>query len=198
MLATMKTQEWMKMWMLAGVLLAVGCAQAQDTPAFEPLVLGDDTAALFAPPTDSAWTETERQVDELVKTNNLVVVHFWAPWCHNSRAEFEADFWPDLIEENEDVTFIFVTVYNDGDLRPDVLDDHGIPARVHRFAQPDHGPSTRRANRRRSFLGLPLTWTPTTWIFNRRGRLAYAVNYGEVDAALMNVFFENVRADWSH
>lgn len=188
----------MKMLMLVGVLLAVGCAQAQESPTLEPLSLGDDTTRRWTPPADSAWTETEQRVEALLQTGGLVVVHFWAPWCHNSRAEFEAGFWPEVIAANDDVTFVFVTVYNDGALRPDVLDDHGIPERVHRFAQPDLGPSSRHANRRRSFLGLPLTWTPTTWIFNRRGRLAYAVNYGEVDAALLGMLFENARTNWSH
>jgi len=95
------------------------------------------------------------------------------------------------------VTFIFVTVFNDGALSEWVLEQHDIPDRVHTFAQPDYGASHRKANRRQSFLGLPLTWTPTTWIFNRRGKLAFAVNYGEVRPALMTALLDNVRADWS-
>ena len=123
---------------------------------------------------------------------------FGLPWCHNSMSEFREGVWNEIIEEHQDVTFIFVTVYNDGELGEATLTRHDIPEHIHTFAQPDHGSSRTRANRRRTFLGLPLTWTPTTWIFNRHGKLAFALNFGEVRPALMNALFDNVTTDWSH
>ena len=135
---------------------------------------------------------------DLLAQDGVFVVHFWAPWCHNSMNEFREGIWNDIIAEHEDVTFIFVTVFNDGELGEGTLAQHEIPERVHTFAQPDHGYSRVKANRRKTFLGLPLTWTPTTWIFHRNGKLAFAVNYGEVRPALMGMLFENATTNWSH
>ena len=170
---------------------SLGCAQpyGEDAPVHE-------TALAEAAATDTL-TETETQVQALLAEDGVHVVHFWAPWCHNSMSEFRKDVWNEIIAQHEDVTFIFVTVFNDGDLSEWVLNQHDIPERVHTFAQPDHGPSNRKANRRKTFLNLPLTWTPTTWIFNRYGKLAYAVNYGEIRPALMATLLENVETNWS-
>ena len=171
------------------VLLLLGCAQphAENMPVEEIALMQADTL-----------TETEQQVRDLLAEDGVYVVHFWAPWCHNSMSEFGEGVWNEIIEQNEDVTFIFVTVFSDGSLSQWMLTQHEIPDRVHTFAQPDHGRSRVKANRRKTFLGLPLTWTPTTWIFNRNGKLAFAVNYGEVRPALMGTLFDNANADWSH
>ena len=173
------------------VLLGIGCARSQ--PENVPV----EEAALELAAPDSL-TETEQQVRDLLAGDGVFVVHFWAPWCHNSMNEFREGIWPEIIEEHEDVTFIFVTVFNDGELGEGTLTQHEIPERVHTFAQPDHGRSRVRANRRKTFLGLPLTWTPTTWIFHRNGKLAFAVNYGEVGPALMGTLFDSATTDWSH
>ena len=52
--------------------------------------------------------------------------------------------------------------------------------------------------RRRAFLGLPLSWTPTTWVFNREGTLAYAFNYGEVSNEMLALAIEHARDEWMH
>ncbi len=173
------------------VLLLIGCARSQ--PENVPV---EEIALMQAAP--DSLTETEEQVRALLAEDGVYVVHFWAPWCHNSRTEFREGVWNEIIEQHEDVTFIFVTVFNDGELGEWTLTQHEIPDRVHTFAQPDHGRSRIRANRRKTFLGLPLTWTPTTWIFHRNGKLAFAINYGEVRPALMGMLFDNANADWSH
>lgn len=175
--------------LVAVVLMSVRVAAAQTTDtssATGRVVLAADPA-----------TETERRVQELLDADGLIVVHFWAPWCHNSRAELD-NGWHEVIEKNGDVTFIFVTVYNDGKVAGEVLKHYSIPDRVYTFAQPDRGPSTLHANRRRTFLDLPLSWTPTTWVFHRRGQLAFAMNYGEVDMPLMQRLLDNARTNWSH
>ncbi len=177
----------------ACLLFLVGCSRSQADAEEVPV---SDVALVEAVPTDSL-TETERQVQALLAEEGVHVVHFWAPWCHNSMSEFRERVWNQIIEDNEDVTFIFVTVFNDGDLDAWVLEENNIPERVHTFAQPDHGAVTRRSNRRKTFLGLPLTWTPTTWIFNREGKLASAVNFGEVRPALMQSLLDNAQANWS-
>ena len=60
---------------------------------------------------------------------------------------------------------------------------HGIPDAARDVAVPAAAPERPRLVARPS--GLPSTWTPTTWVFNRNGKLAYAFNYGEVSNALL-------------
>lgn len=175
------------------VPVSLGCAQPHAGVEEVPV----EEAALAQPAAADSLTETEEQVQTLLAEDGVYVVHFWAPWCHNSRAEFREGIWNEIIDAHDDVTFIFVTIFNDGALSEGVLDRHDIPDRVHTFAQPDYGPSDDKSNRRTTFLGLPLTWTPTTWIFNRKGKLAFALNYGEVRPALMTTLLDNVRANWS-
>ncbi len=165
-------------WLLA----TAACAQGTTEPA---------PAEVVEP------TDTEHRVQALIEQDGLYVVHFWAPWCHNSRSELESG-WHRLVEENEDVTFVFITVFNDGDLGEATLRRYAIPERVHRFAQPDLGPSQVRANRRATFLGYPINWTPTTWIFHRNGRRAFALDYGEASVALMQMLLDSARTDWSN
>jgi thiol-disulfide isomerase/thioredoxin len=146
--------------------------------------------------TTADYTDTERRVQALLEEDGIQVVHFWAPWCHNSRHEFRQQVWNTLVESHPDVRFIFVTVYNDGALGEDVLRRYELLDRVTAFAQPDHGPSRDKANRRRSFMGLPLAWTPSTWIFHRNGTLAYALNYGEADVEMMDQLLALMRKNW--
>ena len=46
-----------------------------------------------------------------------------------------------------------------------------------------------------TFLGLPVTWTPTTWIF-RNGRLRYAFNYGELRFLLVQQLLRDTTDKW--
>lgn len=172
--------------LLLALLAPIACAQTPE-PAATPF-----------DPAGDVLTEAEQSVQDLIDGDGIYVVHLWAPWCHNSRNEFKSGFWPTFIDEQEDVEFIFVTVYNNGELGEDTLERYNIPERVHLFAQPDHGDSNVRINRRRTFMGLPLTWTPTTWIFNRDGKLAHAVNHGEVDGEMLTMLLDKTRTNWSH
>lgn len=177
-------------FLLLALLAPAACAQDQSESA-------EANAATFDP-AGEVLTETEQSVQAIINDEGIYVVHFWAPWCHNSNNEFKSGFWPELIEAQKEIEFIFVTVYNDGHLGESTLERYDIPERVHRFSQPDHGASNIRSNRRRTFLGLPLTWTPTTWIFHRRGKLAFAVNHGEVNRELLTLLLDKSRTDWSH
>ena len=192
------------------VLLALAalaaCAPAPAVEAPAP------PASATAPPTSAtapaapdpaealpARTEVEDAVETTISGPGVHVVHFWAPWCGNSRAEFEAG-WYEVVEANPDVSFSFVAIWNDGRASEDRLARWGIvPAdHVSIYAQPDLGPSADRTQRRRTFMGLPLTWTPTTWVFNRGGRLAYAFNYGEVSPDMLATAIEHARDEWMH
>lgn len=145
--------------------------------------------------TVSPSTDAEAYVQDVIEEEGLHVVHFWAPWCSNSKSEL-ANGWAELVGDNPDVTFTFVTVWNDGEKGPDVLDNNSLPDRVTEVAQPDLGPSNDESNRRRSFLSLPVTWIPSTWIFHNSGELAFALNYGEMDMSTIQSLLDTTRKDW--
>lgn len=174
--------------LLLAALAVSACAQTSPPPA-----------AASAPAADADQTDTEAAVAALVAQPGVHVVHLWAPWCGNSRAGLESG-WYETIAAHPDVSFSFVTIWNDGDDAADRLARYGIEAgaNVGVFAQPDRGRSADRSLRRTTFLGLPLSWTPTTWVFNRDGKLAFAINYGEVSAEMLESLIESAQSDWMH
>lgn len=137
----------------------------------------------------------EARVQQIIQQDGIHVVHFWAPWCGNSLSELRTG-WAGLIENHPDVTFTFVTVWNGGASGRDELDRLGIPARVEEVTAPGTGTQEDKPGRRRIFLGLPMTWIPTTWVFHQNGVLAFAFNYGEVEAARIAEALADVRRDW--
>jgi thiol-disulfide isomerase/thioredoxin len=177
------------------VLAAPACAQTAATDSDAPTTPLDSTAAPDTPEADR--TVTEETVAEIIAGEGVHVVHFWAPWCGNSISELRAG-WYEAVEDHPDVSFTFVAIWNDDEDASETLGRYGIPDRVTVLAQPDHGPSEDRSARRRTFLGMPITWTPTTWIFHRNGELAMAFNWGEVTPEQLAQSLEWVRADWSH
>lgn len=140
-------------------------------------------------------TEAEAFVQNRVSQDGLHVVHFWAPWCSNSKSEL-ANGWSDLVEDNPDVTFTFVTVWNDNQDGASTLDTYDLPSRVAEVTQPDLGPSDIESNRRHSFLSLPITWIPSTWIFHNNGELAFAMNYGEMEMQTIQSLLDVTARDW--
>ena len=147
--------------------------------------------------TGADLTPAEQAVREQLVQDGVHVVHFWAPWCDNSRAELQRG-WYEVIEDNEDVTFTFVTIWSDGETGQETLGRYAIPERVAVLTQEDLGPSSDKAARRRRFLGLPVTWIPTTWVFHKNGELAYAFNYGELEMAQLQQALDGARSTWPH
>lgn len=143
----------------------------------------------------SPGTDAEETVQDVIEADGLHVVHFWAPWCPNSKRELK-NGWAGLVRNNPNVTFTFVTIWNDGKKGSTVLNNNSLPARVTEVAQPDLGPSDNESNRRRSFLSLPVTWIPSTWIFHNNGELAFALNYGEMKMDTIQSLLDVTRKDW--
>src|ERR1044071_10504848 len=71
-------------------------------------------ATLLATASLRAESPAEPKIIEAIKSPDLSVVHFWAPWCSNCQAELKSGGWAKIINDNPKVKFCFVSVWNDG------------------------------------------------------------------------------------
>ena len=126
-----------------------------------------------------------------VEAEGVHVVHVWAPWCDNSIHEL-APVWAGAAERL-DASVSFVSIWAEGDDGADVLREHGVEG-VDVHVVP--GPKPEKVDRRMTLLGLPVSWIPTTWVFNRGGLLAYAFNYGEITAEHLARAVRDAHSDW--
>ena len=170
---------------------SMSATTSDGTPMAKRSAVTDPRPAASVSPT----TDAEAFVQDRIKKDGLHVVHFWAPWCSNSENEL-ANGWTDLVANNPDITFTFVTVWNDDETGSAVLNEYDLPDRVATVVQPDLGPSDNEANRRQSFLSHPVTWIPSTWIFHNNGELAFAMNYGEMEMNTIQSLLDATSAEW--
>ena len=158
------------------------------------LTAGVRAAESPATPAPAVALTVEQQVSEAIKSTGVTVVHFWAPWCPNCASEMSGKTWSRFITKNSGVNFIFVTIWSDEDGRA-VLAKNGIgPQRNFRLYLHEN-PSRIDGEKMMTFWGLPVTWTPTTWIF-RNGRLRYALNYGEIRFPLLQQLVDDTTGKW--
>jgi thiol-disulfide isomerase/thioredoxin len=143
-----------------------------------------------------AQSSVDQKVAEAIKSPQLSVVHLWAPWCSNCQAELKAGGWTKMVNENPQVKFYFVSVWNDGQDGRAMLNKFGIAAQPNVTILADPGPR-RGENKIKQFAGLPLSWIPTTWIY-KGGDLRYALNYGEVRFSVLQQFLADSQSEWSH
>ena len=137
-------------------------------------------------------TSVEDALRERVGREGVHVVHFWAPWCDNSLNEL-GPVWADAAERHPDASITHVSVWADGDDGADVLRAHGVAGGAVLVVP---GPKPAPPERRLTLLGLPVTWIPTTWVFNRGGLLATAFGYGETTAGQLAAAIEGAQRDW--
>ena len=145
----------------------------------------------------SVWAEpAEQQVAEAVKAPNSSVVHLWAPWCSNCQAELKSGGWSKLIKENPNVRFYFVSVWNGGDEGRAMLQKFEVANQPNVIVLADSGPRTGD-NKIKQFLGLPVSWIPSTWIY-KSGELRFALNYGEIRFPVLQQLLADSESSWSH
>ena len=137
-------------------------------------------------------TSAEARLRETTRAEGVHVVHVWAPWCDNSLNEL-GPVWAGVAARHPGVSVTHVAVWSDDDDGADVLRAHGVEGGAV-LAVP--GPKPAPPERRLTLLGLPVTWIPTTWVFNRGGLLATAFNYGEVSADGLAAAVEGARRSW--
>lgn len=151
-----------------------------------------------APSVAAPLPPLEKEVGESVAGPHVTVIHFWAPWCPNCRAEMTPDGWAKFIGANPEVKFVFLNIWHRGmDPAPKLAAGNlGGQPNLTLLTHPS-AVSKAGADRMNTFLGLPVTWLPTTWIF-RDGKLRYALNYGEVRFDLLQTLVNDTREKWSH
>jgi thiol-disulfide isomerase/thioredoxin len=137
----------------------------------------------------------EKQVEAAIQASKPTVVHFWAPWCPNCYGELKNKGWSTFINANKDVNFIFITSWtgDNGDGRA-MLEKLGIGSQKN-FQLLLHPNASRDDDKMNSFLGLPVTWLPATWVF-RDGKLRYALNYGEVRFPILQQLLKDSSNKW--
>jgi len=143
---------------------------------------------------DDPSAALERRVAEATKSERVTVVHFWAPWCPNCRAELANGGWSGFVAANPDVNFVFVTIWSPADGR-DVLGKNGVGPQPNVLLLAHPNTSRARGEKVTEMLGLPISWIPTTWVF-REGKLRYAMNYGEMRFPVLGQLIRDASDSW--
>src|SRR5258708_36006319 len=130
---------------------------------FAVLFMGLLTLRAFA--AADSWLPVEKDVATAIASPKITVVHFWAPWCPNCKAELVNDGWKTFIAAHPDVNFVFVTIWHAGDDGKAKLTGYGLGDQSN-LTVLLHPNSVRKGDgRMASFMDLPVTCIPTTLIF---------------------------------
>ncbi|HEY9154333.1 MAG TPA: thioredoxin fold domain-containing protein [Opitutaceae bacterium] len=149
-----------------------------------------------AAPNTAAWTPIENQVAQITAGPQVTIVHFWAPWCPNCRAELDKFGWRDFLLVNSDVKVVFVTIWSADDGAA-VLKKAGLTEQANFQALVHPNTSRKEEDRMQTFMGESISWIPTTWIF-KDGQLRYALNYGEMHFSLLQQLVRDASDKWEH
>jgi thiol-disulfide isomerase/thioredoxin len=144
---------------------------------------------------DDPASALEQRLAQATASAKVTVVHFWAPWCPNCRAEFANGGWSGFIAANPGVNFVFVTIWSPADGR-EVLEKSGVGAEANFQLLVHPNGSRARGEKVTELLGLPLSWIPTTWVF-RDGKLRYAMNYGELRFGVLQQLVKDSSDSWN-
>ena len=153
---------------------------------FAPLLHAQNPAARF-----------EKEIAALVAAPNVTIIHFWAPWCSNCRAEMVPEGWAKFIGENPKVQVVFINIWHRGENPLPKLAAAGLGAQSNLRLLTHPNSARLAADRVNIFLGLPLTWLPSTWIY-REGQLSVAFNYGEIRFPVLQQMVDDASNQWTH
>ena len=147
----------------------------------------------FVSTSRAAEASAEQTVAEAVKGQTISVVHLWAPWCSNCQHELKSGGWTKIVKDNPSVKFYFVSIWNSGGDGREMLAKYDLTQQPNVNVLADPGP--RGAGHIQKFLGLPVSWIPTTWVF-KGGDLRYALNYGEIRFPMLQQMITDSSAEW--
>ena len=143
-------------------------------------------------------TKVEAEVLAAIKSPQVTIVHLWAPWCPNCKAELSSHGWSSFLAANPDTKVIFVTVWRgSGDDGRTLLEKYGVGGQSNFRLLVHPNGSRSQGERMTEFLGLPVTWIPSTWVF-RNGTLRYALNYGELRFPMLQQLVHDAEDKWEH
>jgi thiol-disulfide isomerase/thioredoxin len=145
----------------------------------------------------NASANLEKQIAALVAGPQVTVIHFWAPWCPNCRAEMTPDGWAKFIGENPKVQVVFISIWHNAEDPTPKLSAAGLGSQPNLRLITHPNASRLAADRVTSFLGLPITWIPSTWVF-RDGKLRVAFNYGEIRFPVLQQMVDDATNKWAH
>jgi len=151
--------------------------------------------ALFVATASVRGETAEQQLTAGIKQPGLSVVHLWAPWCSNCQAELKSGGWSQVIKNNPNVRFYFVSVWNGGEDGRAMLQKFDLLNQPNVTVLADSGP--RGQDHIKQFLGLPLSWIPSTWMY-KAGELRFAFNYGEMRFPVLQQLLADSESSWSH
>ena len=138
-------------------------------------------------------TAAEQQVTDAIKAQSISVVHLWAPWCSNCQHELKSGGWTKTVKDHPEVKFYFVSIWNGGEDGRAMLAKYDLAQQSNVTILADPGP--RGPGHITQFLGLPLSWIPTTWVF-KGGDLRYALNYGEIRFPMLRQMIADSSSEW--
>jgi len=159
-----------------------------------PLLVLSLVLAGVARGADPATAAFEQRLAEATRSEKVTVVHLWAPWCSNCKAELSGGAWSGFISANPGVNFVFVTVWNPGDGR-ELLAANGVGAQPNVQVLLHPNTSRKRGEMMTELLGMPVSWIPATWVY-RRGKLRYALNYGELRFPMLGQMIKDSTETW--
>jgi hypothetical protein len=145
--------------------------------------------------TDADGAELEKEIAAIVAGPQVTVVHFWAPWCSNCAAEMRADGWPKFVNGNPEVKVVFLSVWHQDQAGDRKLTAAGLGTQENFLARTHPNPASDRGKRLERFMGLPLGWVPSTWVF-REGNLLYALNHGEMRFEMLQQMVKDGAMNW--
>jgi thiol-disulfide isomerase/thioredoxin len=143
---------------------------------------------------DPAAVAFEQRLSDLTKSEKVTVVHFWAPWCPNCKAELADGAWASFIAAHPDVSFVFVTIWNSADGH-ELLASNGVGPQANFQLLVHPNGSRKKGEKVTELLGMPVSWIPTTWVY-RDGRLRYALNYGELRFPVLGQLIKDSTEKW--
>lgn len=155
------------------------------------------TSLIFVPPlrAQNSVSSFEKEVTDLVAGPSVTIVHFWAPWCDNCREEMIPGGWAKFIGDNPKIQVVFINIWHKGEDPVPKLKAAGLGVQPNLKLLTHPNPARLEADRVNSFLGLPLTWLPSTWVY-RDGKLRVAFNYGEIRFPVLQQMVDDATKSW--
>ena len=103
--------------------------------------------------------------------------------------------WRKFTEENPKVRVVFINIWHKNLDAAAALKVAGLGPQPNFLARTDANSSNQRGEKLETFLGFPVQWVPTTWVY-RQGKLRYALNYGEIRFAMLQQMVADASEQW--